>query len=50
MLRNIIKGFVKFNFAKEVAKATSTATSSANLTYYKEGQLVNRTQLVLKKK
>jgi len=51
MLRNIIKGFVKFNFAKEVAKATSTASSSAsNLTYYKDGQLVNRTQLVLKKK
>lgn len=50
MFANLIKFVPKFTFAKEVAKASAAAGSSANLTYYKEGQLVNRTQLVLKKK
>lgn len=50
MLSNFLKLIPKFGFAKEVAKAGSASTSAGNLTYYKDGQLVNRTQLVLKKK
>ena len=48
MFASLIKSSIRFAFAKEVAKA-STAALSANLTYYKDGQLVNRTQIVLKK-
>ena len=50
MFANLIKFVPRFTFAKEVAKATTAAGSNANLTYYKDGQLVNRTQIVLKKK
>lgn len=50
MLLNIVKLIPRFGFAKEVAKAGTAAGSAANLTYYKDGQLVNRTQIVLKKK
>jgi hypothetical protein len=50
MLSNLIKLVPKFSFAKEVAKAGSGSTGSANLTHYKDGQLVNRSQLVLKQK
>jgi hypothetical protein len=48
MFASLIKSSIRFAFAKEVAKASS-AGSSANLTFYKDGQLVNRTQIVLKK-
>ena len=50
MLSNFLKVIPKFGFAKEVAKTTTASGSAANLTYYKDGQLVNRTQIVLKKK
>ncbi len=49
MLRNIIKTIGKFNFANEVTSTTAKAASSANVTTYKDGQLVNRTSLILKK-
>lgn len=48
MLSSIIKFVPRFTFAKEVAKASSGSASSSNLTYYKDGQIVNRSQLVLK--
>ena len=50
MLSNLFKLVPRFALAKEVAKAGTASGSASNLTYYKEGQLVNRTQLVLKKK
>lgn len=50
MLSNLVKLIPRFGFAKEVAKAGTASGSAANLTYYKDGQLVNRTQIVLKKK
>ena len=50
MFSNFLKVIPKFGFAKEVAKTTTASGSAANLTYYKDGQLVNRTQIVLKKK
>lgn len=50
MLSNILKLVPRFGFAKEVAKAGTASGTASNLTYYRDGQLVNRTQLVLKKK
>lgn len=50
MLSNLFKLVPRFPFAKEVAKAGTAAGAASNLTYYKDGQLVNRTQLLLKKK
>lgn len=49
MFRNLTATILKFNFAKEVAKAGQTTHSGAGLTYYKDGQLTTRTHLVLKK-
>ena len=49
MLRNLAQSMIKFNFAKEVAKSGKTAASGAGLTYYQDGQLVTRNNLVLKK-
>ncbi len=50
MLRNIIKRFtVLSNFSTEVQKSSGKTTSSSGLTYYKDGQLVNRTSITLKK-
>ena len=49
MLRNIIKRFTVLpNFSTEVQKS-SGKTSTSGLTYYKDGQLVNRTSITLKK-
>ncbi len=50
MISNLIKLVPRFGFAKEVAKAGTASGAASNLTYYKEGQLVNRTQIVLKRK
>lgn len=50
MLSNLLKLVPRFGFAKEVAKAGTASGTASNLTYYKDGQLVNRTQLVLKNK
>lgn len=48
MLRNIIKRVALFS--TEVQKAgNKTAGSTSGLTYYKDGQLVNRTSITLKK-
>lgn len=50
MFRNIVQRLSLFQgFATEVQKAASKNTSGAGLTYYKEGQLVNRTSITLKK-
>jgi hypothetical protein len=46
-LRTILRATTAFS--TEVQKSAAKATSSAGLTSYKEGQLVNRTSLVLKK-
>lgn len=48
MLRTLAQSLIRFNFAKDVAKAGATA-SGQGLTYYKDGQLTTRTHLVLKK-
>lgn len=50
MLSNLTKLIPRFAFAKEVAKTGTASGTASNLTYYKDGQLVNRTQIVLKKK
>jgi hypothetical protein len=50
MFSSIIKFIPRFGFAKEVTKAGSATGAASNLTYYKDGQLVNRTQIQLKKK
>lgn len=47
MLRNIAKSFARFS--TEVQKSSSKASSTSGLTYYKDGQLVNRSALTLKK-
>lgn len=50
MLRNIIKTFTQFsNFSTEVQKSSGKSTTGSGLTYYKDGQLVNRTSVTLKK-
>lgn len=49
MLRNLAQSMTKFNFAKEVAKSGTGASSGAGLTYYQDGQLTTRNHLVLKK-
>jgi hypothetical protein len=48
MFRNIVQAMARFS--SEVQKTTAKSTaSSAALTSYKDGQLVNRSSLVLKK-
>ena len=48
MLRNIIKRVALFS--TEVQKTnTKSSQSASTLTYYKDGQLVNRTAITLKK-
>ena len=47
MLRSIIQRVALFS--TEVQKSQVKATTPANITQYKEGQLVNRTALTLKK-
>ena len=50
MLRNIVKACNLFRFSNEVAKtAAKPTTATSGLTYYKDGQLVNRTSITLKK-
>ncbi len=47
MLRSIL--LASSRFSTEVQKASTKTTSSSGLTSYRDGQLVNRTALVLKK-
>lgn len=47
MLRNIVKSLTRFS--TEVQKSSAKSGSTSGLTYYKDGQLVNRTALTLKK-
>ena len=47
MLRNIIKRVALFS--TEVQKSSSKSSSGSTITQYKEGQLVNRTSITLKK-
>lgn len=47
MLRNIVKSITRFS--TEVQKSSSKPSSTSGLTYYKDGQLVNRTAITLKK-
>lgn len=47
MLRNLIKRVALFS--TEVQKSSNKTSSGAAMTYYKEGQLVNRTSITLKK-
>lgn len=49
MLKNISLLLTKYRFANEVQKTASKASSTAGLTYYKDGQLTTRQSLVLKK-
>lgn len=49
MLKNLSRFITRYNFANEVQKTTSKASSSAGLTYYKDGQLTTRQNIVLKK-
>ena len=48
MLRNLFKGVTLFS--TEVQKSSTKSTGSAStITHYREGQLVNRTSIILKK-
>ncbi len=48
MLRNLFKGVTLFS--TEVQKSSAKSTGSAStITHYREGQLVNRTSIILKK-
>jgi hypothetical protein len=47
MLSNIIRRVALFS--NEVQKSNTKTTSSSTITQYKEGQLVNRTAITLKK-
>jgi len=47
MLTNILKRVALFS--SEVQKSQAKATTPTNITQYKDGQLVNRTALTLKK-
>jgi hypothetical protein len=47
MLRNIVRAMS--GFSTEVQKGGAKATGGAGLTSYREGQLVSRSALVLKK-
>jgi hypothetical protein len=50
MLRNFSKLLSNnYRFATEVQKASSSSSSGAGLTYYKDGQITTRNALVLKK-
>jgi hypothetical protein len=48
MLSNIIKR-VPFLFSSEVQKASGKSASTGGLTHYKDGQLITRTAITLKK-
>jgi hypothetical protein len=48
MLRNIVKRVALFSTEVQKSSAKS-APSASTLTYYKDGQLVNRTSITLKK-
>ena len=47
-MKQLLTGLARFNFAKEVTNQVKNA-SGAGLTYYKDGELVTRQSLVLKK-
>lgn len=49
MFKNISLLLTKYRFANEVQKSASKASTSAGLTYYKDGQLTTRQNIVLKK-
>lgn len=49
MLRNLLLSTTKFAFAKEVQKTAVKTGQASGLTYYKDGQLTTRSQIVLKK-
>lgn len=49
MFRSLIRSATKLNFATEVQKTAPKAGQAAGLTYYKDGQLTTRSQIVLKK-
>lgn len=50
MFKNIVQKLWVFqSFSTEVQKAATKGSSGAGLTYYKDGQLVNRTSITLKK-
>lgn len=49
MLRTLLKSYNSYRFASEVQKASSKSSASSNLTFYRDGQLVNRTAITLKK-
>ena len=53
MMISLLRALPKFTFATEVQKTATTgktASQATNLTTYREGQLVTRNALVLKKK
>jgi hypothetical protein len=49
MLRTLFKSYNSYRFASEVQKANRKSSASSNLTFYRDGQLVNRTAITLKK-
>lgn len=49
MFKNISLLIPRFAFAKEVQQTATKASQAAGLTYYKDGQLTTRSQIVLKK-
>jgi uncharacterized protein YjdB len=49
MLRNLIKRVALFSTEVQKSSTKTTPSSGASLTHYREGQLVNRTSITLKK-
>lgn len=49
MLRGLLRGFNAMRFASEVQKASDSAGRAGGLTYYRNGELVTRNAITLKK-
>ena len=49
MFKNISLLLPRFRFANEVQKSATKGAQASGLTFYKDGQLTTRQQLVLKK-
>ena len=49
MIKNISLLLPRFRFANEVQKTSTKSAQASGLTFYKDGQLTTRQQIVLKK-
>ena len=49
MLRSLLRGVNAMRFATEVQKASESSGRAGGITYYRNGQLVTRNAITLKK-